>query len=162
MKKNTRKNKKHTAALTQTIRKRLASESRALGLTQREYLELVTQLAATLRQNVWPKPIHNSEILRTMVENPALLQMMISLAGTLYRSTKDDETTASEPTSDTASKKSVDNHSAIDVPSAKQEDPKNTTNQTTAPAPLRERPRYVRDPLTGRPIAIHTPPRPLQ
>lgn len=154
MKTNVRKKKKQPAALSHTARKRLVSESRALGLTQREYLELITQLAATLRQNVWPKPIKNSEILRTIVENPALLQMMVSLAGTLYRSTRDDEETKIEATSD---KPDAGTSTERDATAERAHSLNTVRSAAPAPSPSPERARYVRDPLTGRPIAIHAP-----
>lgn len=67
------------------VERRIAAESRALGLTKKDYLDLVTRLAQSVRASAWPDGPPDPEILRMLAKQPFLIDIVSSLAGSVWR-----------------------------------------------------------------------------
>lgn len=64
-------------------------ESKALSLSEKEYVQLVSQLAEAIRGSVLPDGTKDASVLRTLIANPLLLSVAAAMAGTVWNSVKD-------------------------------------------------------------------------
>ena len=90
----TRSGRKHTgtrraSAMPRALRERVKQESRAVGLTPRAYLDLVTRLAEAIRGAAFPEGVADAQPLRALLDNPLLLQGAAALAGAVWNTLKD-------------------------------------------------------------------------
>jgi len=74
-----------SAATRAIIRK----ESKALGLSEQEYVQLLSQLAQAIRGSVLPDGTSDASTLRALIANPLLLSVAAAMAGTVWNSVKD-------------------------------------------------------------------------
>ncbi len=125
-----------------TVRARIKKESTSLHLSENAYLDLITQLAEAIRTTSMPDGVKDPQILQAVVKNPFLLQMIATLAGTIWSNVK---TYFDTDLSDEISLPSSPSPAAPPRP-----DP-----PTVQPRPL---PQIVMiDPMTGRRIVMPAP-----
>lgn len=125
------------------IRQRIRRESAALGLSQQEYLDALTQLAEAIRENIWPQGAPDAQMLKAIVEKPFLLQMVSALAGTLWNTLKESTDETQDPPCE---------------PQPTQVD--RIRAQTAPPEPAPQGVPTLIDPFTGRPVPWPYPPVP--
>ncbi|MCY0877015.1 MAG: hypothetical protein OWT28_12220 [Firmicutes bacterium] len=80
---------KRAIRITPTTRALIRRESKALSLSEREYVQLISQLAEAIRGSVLPEGTKDASTLRALIENPLLLSVAAAMAGTVWNSVKD-------------------------------------------------------------------------
>lgn len=127
----TKKAPHRSPLVTARVRTRIREESKALQITDAQYLNTLTTLAKTVRESLAPDGVKDSTILLSILDNPLLLPMVVSLAKSMIEGLQ----TADEPAS----------NPVLDNPQ---------------PTPLREptvRPSMiVIDPMTGQRITLYS------
>lgn len=74
---------------TPAVRARVRSESAALKLSPRAYLDTVTALAQAIRAAAFPEGIKNSETIVSIVKNPLLLQIAAGMTASVWQSMRE-------------------------------------------------------------------------
>ncbi len=145
--------KQRTWNIPPAIRHRILAESRALHVSPEEYLTIATKVAESIRGAVFPEGIKDSTMLKSIVQNPLMLQMASALAATLWNQLQTSQDGESAKENNTTQDISSSEPAATITPTP------NTTQQPRQSQPIPSL--VVIDPMTGQRIRI-PPHAPLQ
>lgn len=78
-------------------RARVRKESRALGLSQSEYLSIVCRLAESIRASTLPEGLKDPSTIRALMDNPLWLPLITGMASTVLSSIRGDAHETAQP-----------------------------------------------------------------